>query len=72
MGTPFEIGDMTVAEKLRMMEAIWDDLCQRAEQLESPHWHGDVLKEREEARQDGRQLPQDWDSAKEAIRKRLS
>jgi len=35
------LNEMTVAEKLRAMEAIWDDLCERGETIPSPAWHGD-------------------------------
>ncbi|MBI2432916.1 MAG: addiction module protein [Candidatus Hydrogenedentes bacterium] len=41
---------MTVAEKLRALELIWDDLQRRSEDVPSPAWHEDVLKSREEPR----------------------
>lgn len=38
---------MTLEEKLRAMEALWDDLCQREEDVPVPQWHKDLLDERE-------------------------
>ncbi|HEV7927413.1 MAG TPA: addiction module protein, partial [Verrucomicrobiae bacterium] len=37
---------MTIAEKLRMMEALWSDLTRDEKRFESPEWHGEVLRER--------------------------
>ncbi len=42
------LDQMTTAEKLRVMETIWADLSRDEAQFESPSWHGEVLKEREE------------------------
>lgn len=35
------------AEKLMVMEALWQDLCQDADTVVSPAWHEGVLAERE-------------------------
>jgi Putative addiction module component len=48
MQTILALEKMTVAEKLRLMEAIWADLSRDESQIESPKWHGAVLREREE------------------------
>jgi hypothetical protein len=37
---------MTIAEKLRVMETLWTDLTRYEEQLGSPEWPGEVLRER--------------------------
>jgi hypothetical protein len=39
------LSKLTLAQKLDLMEAIWDDLAKHEESLESPHWHEEVLKE---------------------------
>jgi len=44
--TTSEIKKMTVAERLKMMEDIWDTLCHEDEEIESPAWHEGILKER--------------------------
>ena len=60
---------MTVEEKLQVMEAIWEDLSQRADQIKPPDWHGDVLAEREAAIARGETQFEDWETAREKIEK---
>ncbi len=47
MANMLGIDQMTLEEKLRTMEALWDDLCQREEDVPVPQWHKDLLDERE-------------------------
>ncbi|MDB6111735.1 MAG: acyl-protein synthetase [Pedosphaera sp.] len=61
---------MSTAEKLRAMEAIWEDLSHNEEQVESPAWHEQVLKEREALFNSGKESPIDWEGAKERLRGR--
>jgi hypothetical protein len=44
---------MTVSEKLRALEDIWDDLCYAQDSIPSPEWHADVLHEREQKIKEG-------------------
>jgi hypothetical protein len=62
---------MTVAEKLRAMEALWTDLSRNEAQIESPAWHGDVLHDREEKIKSGEEKFIDWETAKKQLRDRL-
>jgi hypothetical protein len=39
--------EMSVAEKLQLMEVLWDDLSRTPENVPSPAWHEEVLAERE-------------------------
>lgn len=39
--------DMTVEEKLRVMEAIWNELSRNSDEVRSREWRGEVLSERE-------------------------
>ena len=41
--------EMSVEEKIQMMESLWDDLCQKPDSIESPAWHQDILAQREES-----------------------
>lgn len=41
-----EIQKMTIAERVRTMERLWDSLCTDEDQTPSPSWHLDVLAER--------------------------
>jgi Putative addiction module component len=62
----------SVAEKLRAMEALWAGSIREEAQFESPAWHGDVLREREEHIKTGRESFMDWEAAKKQLRDRLT
>ena len=64
--------EMTVEEKLRLMETIWEDLCRNPEDVPSPAWHAPVLHEREARVQRGEEVILDWEDAKTRIRESLS
>lgn len=53
-----------------MMEELWADLSRDESQVESPAWHGDVLRERAEAVKSGKEVFEDWEDAKRELRKR--
>lgn len=59
------------AEKLRMMDALWDDLTHDLEPFQSPAWHEDVLKETQQLVDNGEVEVLDWEKAKELLRKQL-
>lgn len=61
---------MTTEEKLRAMEALWADLTRNAEDFESPAWHADVLREREQRIAEGKETFIDWEEAKRQLRER--
>jgi hypothetical protein len=65
------LDQMTTEEKLRAMEAIWADLTRNADSFESPAWHADVLREREQRIAEGKETFVDWDEAKRQLRERL-
>jgi putative addiction module component (TIGR02574 family) len=60
---------MTTAEKLALMEVIWDDLCRTPEDIPSPAWHAEVLAAREKQIQDGQAKFIDFEEMCERIRK---
>ncbi len=66
------LSELTLAQKLELMEAIWDDLAKHDETLESPAWHEEVLKDREKALAAGKATVSDWKEAKRRIRKNAS
>ena len=72
MAAVLEIERMTLEEKLRVMEALWDDLCRREETVPVPQWHKDVLDERQRAIAKGKARFIDWETAKKRIAKKLS
>ena len=62
---------MSTEDKIRTMEAIWEDLCRKAANISSPNWHKDVLHEREERIKNGDEEFMDWNNAKKHIRDTL-
>ena len=41
-----EIQKMSIPERLRTMEALWDALCHDSDEPQSPEWHRAVLADR--------------------------
>ncbi len=62
------IEQMSIEDKLRAMEELWDDLCKRADYVPSPAWHYDLLQAREQTVTVGEASFEDWDVAKIRIR----
>ena len=71
MDITLPLDQMTTEEKLRAMEALWADLSRHEEDLPSPAWHEEVLKEREERIKSGQETFIDWETAKQELRDRL-
>jgi hypothetical protein len=72
MSSQLQIDQMTIAEKLRAMEELWDDLRARAEGVPMPQWHKDLLDERERLIASGEAQFDDWDVAKKRITEQTS
>lgn len=67
-----DVIDMPVAEKLKLMETLWDSLCgQSAGAMASPSWHAEVLQERLRRLASGEESTAPWHEAKERIRNRI-
>lgn len=65
------ISGLTLAQKLNLMETIWDDITKDESVLKSPVWHETVLKDRENALASGKASVSDWEEAKERIRRNV-
>lgn len=61
--------EMSRAEKLMALEALWEDLSRNEAELESPAWHQEELAATEERVKSGQEQFVDWESAKKALRK---
>jgi len=66
------LDQMTVEEKLRALERIWEDLCRHEADLPSPQWHRDILEVREAQLAQGAERFTDWEEAKRRIREATS
>lgn len=64
--------EMTLHEKLVVMETLWEDLARSPEAVEAPAWHNDVLDKRRRRIANGKSRFSDWETAKVVIRKKLS
>ena len=71
MSNAIEIKHLSREEKLRIMEAIWEDLSREEEQVESPQWHREALEETDRRCQSGQEGVVDWQEAKKELRKRF-
>ncbi|HBA38647.1 MAG: acyl-protein synthetase [Deltaproteobacteria bacterium RBG_16_55_12] len=64
--------EMTLQEKLAVMESLWEDLARSPEAIESPAWHKDILDERRQRLAEEKSRFIDWQTAKAEIRNKLS
>jgi hypothetical protein len=61
--------EMSRAEKVIAMEALWADLSQNEAAFESPAWHQEELGATEQRVKSGKEQPIDWEQAKQQLRK---
>ena len=72
MKTWLPLEKMTKTEKLQAMEEIWADLSRNPDEIDPPDWHGEILKERENAVDEGRESFIPWEKAKRDLREKHS
>jgi hypothetical protein len=66
-----EINRFSREEKLKIMEAIWEDLSKEDGQVESPDWHHEALQTTNARFLSGQENSVDWQEAKRDLRKRF-
>ena len=71
MAIAVDLGKMSTADKLQLMEDLWEDLSSRESDLSSPAWHGTVLADRERLTASGEEKFIDWEIAKKQLREEL-
>jgi putative addiction module component (TIGR02574 family) len=69
--TNIPIESLSIADKIILMERLWDDLSRRPSDIAPPDWHGDVLSARLQAVKEGKTQFVDWSDAKKRLRERL-
>jgi hypothetical protein len=62
-----EIYQLSLREKLLVMEAIWEDISRDEQKLEVPQWHKELLDERERLLAEGKAQFVEWEDAKRQI-----
>ncbi|SMP62779.1 addiction module protein [Desulfonatronum lacustre] len=63
---------MTLAEKIGVMEEIWEDISKVSGEYEPPFWHAQILDERKRLAETGEVGFTDWETAKREIRESVS
>jgi hypothetical protein len=63
---------MTAEEKVGTMESLWESLSATPEEVESPTWHEEELRERERKIASGETKFITWEHAKSDIHSRTS
>jgi Putative addiction module component len=71
MAVNLPLEEMSVADKLQLLEAIWADLSRVPDHVESPAWHTEALEETKKRIQSEEATFSDWQKAKASIRDRL-
>jgi len=71
MSITLPLDKMTVAENLDVMETLWRDLSRDESQFQSPAWHAEILREREQSVAEGKASYIAWETAKQELRDRL-
>lgn len=66
-----ELRTLSTAQKLRIVEALWDNFASDGGQYHSPPWHEAELQEAAEAYRAGQDEAVDWSTAKDELRKQI-
>jgi hypothetical protein len=64
-----QLDALTVAEKVRLLEQVWQSLCAQPDSIASPDWHSDVLMERRQRLLDGSATSIPWHEAKAQLQR---
>lgn len=70
MQTTIDVANLTLPEKLKIMEELWESLRQVESAVASPDWHREVLIARTASIADGTASFTEWEQAKDEIRSR--
>ena len=64
-----QLNALSVPEKLRLLEQVWQSLCEQPAEIPSPEWHANVLRERAQrlSKGDATRIP--WSEAKAHLQK---
>jgi len=65
------LSEMSVQDKLEVMNQIWEDLLKQEEEVSSPSWHQDVLIARAARVERGESQFKDFAAFKEDVQKRI-
>ena len=63
-----QIPNLSTAEKLVTMEALWSSLHQTLEESDPPDWHREILRNRMALIESGEAVYEDWNQVKAELR----
>ena len=66
------LSQFTYAQKLDLLEKLWDDLTREEDAFDSPAWHKTVLQDRDAALAAGKVKVSSWDEARERIKRNVT
>ncbi|HMM79117.1 MAG TPA: addiction module protein [Pyrinomonadaceae bacterium] len=64
--------ELSVGEKVELMEALWEDMLQRSDSLPSLSWHKQILDERRQSVLSGEARYSSLDEVEKRLMNRLS
>jgi putative addiction module component (TIGR02574 family) len=64
MSVEIPLDNLSVSEKVRLLERVWDSLCSKSGDVRSPDWHREVLETRKRRIEEGRATVSPWSQAK--------
>jgi hypothetical protein len=73
MTVTLPLAEMTNAEKLELIQVIWDDLDKAAlDELPSPDWQREMLEDIDRKLDSGEMKLRDWDNVKKELLSEIS
>jgi hypothetical protein len=64
MSIELSLETLSVAEKVRLLESVWQSLCRHSGDVQSPEWHQEVLMERNRRLESDQASISSWSDAK--------
>jgi hypothetical protein len=71
MAIELPVKQMTLEEKLRAMDMLWQDLRGDEKNIPVPQWHKELQTERERLVRENKATFSDWETAKKRIAKSI-
>ena len=72
MITTEQIKQLSTAEKLQVMETLWQELtAEGADKLAYPAWHQQALQHTENVVREGEEVTHDWELTKQSLRNKF-
>jgi putative addiction module component (TIGR02574 family) len=59
-----QLNALSVPEKVRLLEQVWQSLCDQPAEIPSPEWHAEELRKRARRLADGEAVRVPWSEAK--------